>query len=45
MSGMSASAWHKTTLHPPTANLTKFQKGAYYSAIKILNNLPHISKT
>ena len=23
----------KTNLHPPTANLTKFQKGVYYSAI------------
>jgi len=23
------------------ANLTKFQKGVYYSAIKIFNNLPH----
>jgi hypothetical protein len=31
----------KTGLHPPTANLTKFQKGVYYSAIKIFNNLPH----
>jgi len=31
----------KTTLHPPTANLTKFQKGVYYSAIKIFSNLPH----
>jgi hypothetical protein len=31
----------KTNLHPPTANLTKFQKGMYYSAIKIFNNLPH----
>jgi hypothetical protein len=31
----------KTNLHLPTANLTKFQKGAYYSAIKIFNNLPH----
>jgi hypothetical protein len=31
----------KTNLHPPTANLTKFQKGVYYSAIKIFNNLPH----
>ena len=29
----------KTNLHPPTANLTKFQKGVYYSAIKIFNNL------
>jgi len=28
----------KTNLHPPTANLTKFQN---YSAIKIFNKLPH----
>ena len=31
----------KTILHPPTANLTKFQKEVYYSAIKMFNNLPH----
>jgi len=31
----------KTNLHPPTANLAKFQKGMYHSAIKIFNNLPH----
>jgi len=31
----------KTNLHPPAANLTKFQKGVYYSAIKIFNYLPH----
>ena len=31
----------KTNLHPPTANLTKFQKAVYYSAIKIFNKLPH----
>jgi len=31
----------KTNLHPPTANLTKFRKGVYYSGIKIFNNLPH----
>jgi len=31
----------KTNLHPPTANLTKFQKGVHYSAIKIFNNLLH----
>jgi len=29
----------KTNLHPPTANLTKFQKGVYYSGIEIFNNL------
>jgi len=31
----------KTNLHPPIANLTKIQKGVYYSGIKIFNNLPH----
>jgi hypothetical protein len=31
----------KTNLHPPIANLTKFQKGVYYSGIKIFSNLPH----
>ena len=30
----------KNNLHPPTAHLTKFQKGVYYSGIKIFNNLP-----
>jgi hypothetical protein len=30
----------KTNLHPPIANMTKFQKGVYYSGIKIFNNLP-----
>jgi len=31
----------KTNLHPPTVNLTKFQKAVHYSAINIFNNLPH----
>ena len=35
----------KTNLHQPIANLTKFQKGVYYSGIKIFNNLPHNQKT
>ena len=26
--------------HLPTANLTKYQKGAYYTGIKIFNYLP-----
>jgi hypothetical protein len=34
----------KTDLHPPIANLTKFQKGVFYSGIKIFNNLPHNTK-
>ena len=29
------------SINPPIANLTKFQKGVYYSGIKIFNNLPH----
>jgi hypothetical protein len=31
----------KTILHLPIANLTKFQKGVYYSGNNIFNNLPH----
>ena len=31
----------KTNLHPPTAKLTKFQKGVYHSGLKTFNNLPH----
>jgi len=31
----------KTNLLPPIVNLTKSQKGVYYSGIKIFNNLPH----
>ena len=27
-------------LHPPITNLTKYQKGAYYTGIKIFNYLP-----
>jgi hypothetical protein len=31
----------KSKLHPPYAHLTQFQKGVYYSAIKIFNDLPY----
>jgi len=31
----------KANLHPTIATLRKFQKGVYYSGIKIFNNLPH----
>jgi hypothetical protein len=34
----------KTNLHPPIANLTKFQRRVYYSGIKIFNDLPHDTK-
>jgi hypothetical protein len=37
----SVHTWFKTNLHPPIANLSKFQKGVYYSEIKIFNNLSH----
>jgi hypothetical protein len=30
----------KNNLHLPQANLTIYKKGAYYSGIKIFNNLP-----
>jgi hypothetical protein len=32
---------YKTKLHIPTAHLTQFQKGVYYSAVKIFSNLLH----
>jgi hypothetical protein len=31
---------YKTNLHPPISNTTKYQKGPYYSGIKIFNDLP-----
>jgi len=30
----------RNNLYPPQANLTIYQKGAYYSVIEICNNLP-----
>jgi len=30
----------KSNLHQPIANLSKYQKGAYYSGIKVYNSLP-----
>jgi len=30
----------RNNLHLPQANLTIFQEGAYYSGIKVFNNLP-----
>jgi len=29
-----------TNLHQPTLNLTKYQKGIYYSEVRVQNNLP-----
>jgi hypothetical protein len=31
---------HRSDLHPPSIKLTKYQKGVYYSVIKIFNYLP-----
>jgi hypothetical protein len=31
---------HRSDLHPPSINLTKCQKGVYYSWIKIFSHLP-----
>jgi hypothetical protein len=31
---------YNTNLHSPISNLTKFQKGAYYSGTKIFSHLP-----
>jgi hypothetical protein len=31
---------HNNNLHVPPANLTTYQKGVYYSGIKIYNHLP-----
>jgi len=32
---------NNNNLHLPTANLSKFNKGAYISGIKVFNHLPH----
>jgi hypothetical protein len=34
------NAQHRLDLHPPSIKLTKYQKGVYYSGIKIFNYLP-----
>jgi len=34
------STIYNTSLHPPISNLTKLQKGAYHSGIKIFSHLP-----
>jgi hypothetical protein len=31
---------HRSDLHPPSINLTKYQKGVYYSVVKIFSHLP-----
>ena len=36
---------HSSNLHLPLANLDVYQKGVYYSGIKICNSLPFNIKT
>jgi thiamine pyrophosphokinase len=36
----SINTRHKSDLYPPSIKLTKYQKGVYYSEIKIINHLP-----
>jgi len=36
----SINTRHKSDLYPPSIKLTKYQKGVYYSGIKIFNHLP-----
>ena len=36
----SINTCHKSDLYPPSIKLTKYQKGVYYSGIKIFNHLP-----
>jgi hypothetical protein len=40
----SINTLHRFDLFPPTAKLSKFQKGVYYSGIKIFNRLPQSIK-
>jgi hypothetical protein len=36
---------YKHDFHQPNANLTSYQKGAYYAGIKLFNNLPDSIKS
>jgi len=36
----SINTHHKSDLYPPSIKLTKYQRGVYYSGIKIFNYLP-----
>jgi hypothetical protein len=41
----STNTRHKHDLHMPNANLTTYQKGAFYAGIKLFNILPSNTKT
>jgi len=36
----SINTHHRSDLYPPPVKLTKYQKGVYYSGIKIFDHLP-----
>jgi thiamine pyrophosphokinase len=36
----SINTRHRSDLYPPTIRLSKYQKGVYYSGIKIFSHLP-----
>jgi hypothetical protein len=40
----SINTYHKLDLHVPLVNLSKVQKGVYYSGIKLFNSLPLSNK-
>ena len=40
MKNHNLDTWQRNNLYLPHANLNIYQKGAYYSGIKISNNLP-----
>jgi hypothetical protein len=40
----SYNTWSNTNLHPSSARLTKYQKGVYYSGIRVYNCLAIIIK-
>jgi hypothetical protein len=35
---------HKHNYHPPSSNLSLYQKGVYFTGIKVFNNLPQSIK-
>jgi hypothetical protein len=36
---------HRSDLHVPSVRLTKYQKGVYYSGVRVFNHLPQIIKS
>jgi hypothetical protein len=40
MDSHDLETWQSNNLYAPQANLSAYQKGAYYSGVKIFNKLP-----